>query len=198
MSTSLRRPGSAGPGRMLPAFSLIELLVVIAIIAILVAIALPVIGKVRQAAVKSACASNLRQVGIGIESYRSEHDEVYPTARYMPAPFVSFVPGDPGLPELLDQQIPEDSEVYHCPGDDGYVHDLAGISYTYNASLGGRSDPSETWFGRFLDFNPSEIPMAYDVDGGEFFLQDGSSIEVPFFHLSRNLLFADGHVGEYQ
>ena len=51
------------------AFSLIELLIVIGIIALLLAILLPVLAQVRQRAEKARCASNLRQVGAGLEMY---------------------------------------------------------------------------------------------------------------------------------
>jgi len=179
-------------------FSLIELLVVIAIVGLLVGLALPVLTRARQVATRAACASNLRQIGIAIEAYREGNGLQYPRARYMPDPFVSFFPGLPGLPEALATEMPTGSEVYHCPGDTGEVHALAGISYTYNAQLAGQDDPDQTWFGRRLEFTASEIPVAYDVDGGTFVLNDASTITVPFFHLRRNLLFADGHVGDFK
>jgi prepilin-type N-terminal cleavage/methylation domain-containing protein/prepilin-type processing-associated H-X9-DG protein len=62
-------------------FTLIELLVVIAIIVILAAILFPVFARARESARKSACISNLRQIGTGATMYAQDYDEVYPDAR---------------------------------------------------------------------------------------------------------------------
>src|ERR1043165_8099255 len=58
-------------------FTLIELLVVIAIIAILAAILFPVFAQAREAARKTSCLSNMKQLNLGWQMYSQDYDEAY-------------------------------------------------------------------------------------------------------------------------
>ena len=60
-------------------FTLVELLVVIAIIAILAAMLLPALQQARRTARTIACINNLRQVGIAMSMYPTDHDGYFPT-----------------------------------------------------------------------------------------------------------------------
>ncbi|MEQ1935241.1 MAG: prepilin-type N-terminal cleavage/methylation domain-containing protein, partial [Fimbriimonadaceae bacterium] len=57
------------------AFTLIELLVVIAIIAILAAILFPVFAQAKEAAKRTACLSNARQIGMSVKMYLGDNDD---------------------------------------------------------------------------------------------------------------------------
>jgi len=82
---------SSCPGHKRTAFTLVELLVVIAIIAMLVSLLLPAVQSAREAARRSACQNNMRQLGLGVLNFESARQGLPSFSE-----LVSFPPTDPG------------------------------------------------------------------------------------------------------
>jgi prepilin-type N-terminal cleavage/methylation domain-containing protein/prepilin-type processing-associated H-X9-DG protein len=166
-------------------FTLIELLVVIAIIAILAAILFPVFAQARESARQISCASNLRQINLGIAQYIQDYDERFPIWEY------DLTPGDPrkGKPDqpwgvFTAQHIGWDkaifpyvksTQAYKCPsvaspGNDANdpSKDDSGwtgtTNYAINCRLVGHTD-TDSWQPAHiseLNFAASTVLLAED------------------------------------
>ena len=123
------------------AFTLIELLVVIAVIALLMAILLPVLGKVRKQAKTLACQARLRQWGITLHTYAAENDGK------LPASTGENLGNWLGAWRPLLQREQDRSEIFLCPmtavpGGSGV---WAGSTFkAFSVSLGSLAGPAPT------------------------------------------------------
>jgi len=92
-------------------FTLVEILVVVGIIAVLVAIALPVLSRARGAARKAKCAGHMRQCGLAVEMYAGDYDDMLPMIRH------NLDWQGPALTPWYEAIAPytRNTDIYRCP-----------------------------------------------------------------------------------
>lgn len=125
-------------------FTLIELLVVIAIIAILAAILFPVFAKAREAARKTSCTSNLRQLSTAMAMYRTDYDSAFPFGGW-------FATGMDATNDWQNSIFPyvKNKGAYRCPSSTDIHNDSdehqdwnrTATDYIYNNQLGANRTP---------------------------------------------------------
>jgi prepilin-type N-terminal cleavage/methylation domain-containing protein/prepilin-type processing-associated H-X9-DG protein len=106
-------------------FTLIELLVVIAIIAVLIALLLPAVQAAREAARRTQCVNNLKQLALAVMNYESANGALPPSSYNYPSPFTCGVSSGNDL-ALKPRILPflEQNQVYNT----------INISFRYNCA----------------------------------------------------------------
>jgi prepilin-type N-terminal cleavage/methylation domain-containing protein/prepilin-type processing-associated H-X9-DG protein len=166
------------------AFTLIELLAVVAIISLLITLVFPATQTLLLRANSVRCGNNLRQIGIAVLLYATDHDHRLPEIETDPTnPVYPADQNVKGMGETLGPygavagvlQCPADLKAQNC-------YATKGTSYEWRPSIDGEIASNPTLYGRFGQFpvSPSRVRIAMD------FWQVHSG------HTNR--LYADGHV----
>ena len=158
-------------------FTLIEIIVVIAIISLLATLAFPATSRIVQAGKAAACISNLHSLGVALQAYLGEHNQIMPPL--MKAARQSTSDDVPVIDNTLNAYA-SDPRVFACPADNKGIAAGTGTSYFWNSALDGQS-AAHLQFILSTGQN-SEIPVLSDKEGFH-----------PYASNKVNLLYADGH-----
>ncbi len=138
------------------AFTLVELLVVIAVIGILAALIFPALGRVKDTAHTTQCASNLRQMGLAMTMYFADNHDHYPSITYWTQynQYYSLVP------YLRDAQ-----KLFICPAAHGRIPQgsLTPADYPIRQFLTITNGDGTTWVSEYK-FNDN-LRLNYSTNG---------------------------------
>jgi len=96
-------------------FTIIEVLVAVGVIGVLIAIMLPSISLVQESARKVMCASNTRQIGIGLNMFAQDREDALPPSTFQPITTLASRNATVARPDLMDTvRVGQESE--HTPG----------------------------------------------------------------------------------
>lgn len=164
-------------------FTLVELLVCVGVIALLMAILMPIFGRVREKSRYTSCKNNLHGLGISFRMYLNDYKDIMPVAARMPSLHLNALPR---ICDVLAPQLSTD-KLLRCPSDTVKPYYVTeGSSYEYNDSLSGQK-VSQTFLAKFFGENKVFIMFDYEPFHGKATMPGAS-----------NYLFADGHVGDLE
>ena len=190
------------------AFTLVELLVVVTVIALLIGILMPQLRRAKAQTKRSACASNLRQIGIGMQAYLVDNNDRYPYVSRQPSfgPFPLSTPEPIYIADVLAPHLSQQAKVFQCPNDRPNSDRPApntGLSFfeserssyeyrVWHPGLGGNTITEvANRISNFIGRPVAENTIWIMRDYGNFHGEGGESG-------SRRYLYADGHVTDFE
>ena len=188
-------------GKKRGGFTLIELLCVIAIIAILSSLLMPEVQQMRNKALSTQCTANLRQIGVSVNLYLSEHDNIYPYIEPtnpnsgMPDPYANQPDIQAQAKTLLAtfQPYGVTDKVLQCPSDmlsgTNSSYSQYGTSYFWSPVDDGDPSGNIMKVSRRMGLRAaqlSKVRQAYDFTQVHKLNAQSAG--------QTNILYADGHV----
>ncbi len=167
------------------AFTITEVLVAVMIVALLAGIGFPAYKRMKGLAHSTHCVSNLRQIGIALNTYLADHGMKLPV----------MVPAREDINELADLDGDEQTDAlevtlrpyvndvicFWCPSDHEKIYEKTGTSYFWNSTLNGQDIADIDFLG--ISQNTAGIPIVADKEN--FHKNVGDEV---------NVLYVDGHV----
>ncbi|HEX8915816.1 MAG TPA: prepilin-type N-terminal cleavage/methylation domain-containing protein [Humisphaera sp.] len=180
-------------------FTLVELMVVIGIIAVLISIILPTIGRARSMALRTACASNLRQLAGGWLGFMADHRGAIVSGNTGPDTWCDNGNTEAAIRRGLIFKYVNDTSVYRCPADPARSN-----LRTYSVSCALNGELSPKWTQRQQIRSPDQTmlmieewdPRGFNINSFGVPLTGDAWIDFPaWWHDGgANLSFCDGHV----
>lgn len=176
MASSHLRCCSAAEMNPRRAFSLIEVVVVVGTIAILTTILVPAMTRAKELTRRVVCATNLRQLGIGLKMYAADKDGWYPVEELCGNP-------QPVLVECLYQRFVPDRGMFYCPSAEQVE------PYAQSDEYGGPGGDSlintdDNWVRRYITYKyfsvtrrDTRMPLALRLSEYPHLLNDNSPSE---------------------